>query len=70
MGGRNPEGANVLLPPATKRVELINFSGLSEALGGAIAPIASSVGRSESPKALNESHRNLPQVSAATASDR
>ena len=41
------------------------FPDQSEALGGAIAPIASSVGRSEAPKALSESHRSLPQESPA-----
>ena len=37
------------------------FLDQSEALGGAIAPIAGSVGRSEAPKALSESHRSLPK---------
>ena len=35
--------SKVLILPAVKRVEFINFSGLSEALGGVIAPIASIV---------------------------
>ena len=33
----------------------------SKALGGAIAPIASSVERSDAPRALSESHRSRPQ---------
>ena len=37
-----------------------NFPDQSEALGGAIAPIASSLWLSEAPKALRESHRSLP----------
>ena len=41
----------------------------SEALGGALAPIANSVGRSEAPKALNESHRSLPQGKPAAESN-
>ena len=49
MGGGSPEVANVLLPPASKRAELINFSGQSKVLGVAIAPIASIVGRIEAP---------------------
>ena len=44
--------SNVLLPSAQKRVGLIIFPDNSEALGGAIAQIASSVGRSEAPEAL------------------
>ena len=44
------------------------FLDQSEALGGAIAPIASSVGRSEAPKALSESHRSLPQENPAAIS--
>ena len=41
------------------------FPDQSEALGGATAPIASSVGRSEAPKALSESHRSLLQENPA-----
>ena len=44
----------------------LSFPDQSEALGGAIAAIASSVGRSE---ALSESHRSLPQGNPATVSD-
>ena len=45
------------------------FSDQSEALGGAIALIASSVGRSEAPKAVRESHRSLPLGNLDTVSD-
>ena len=42
----------------------------SESLGGTIAPIASSVERSEAPKALRESiYRYLPQENPAAVSD-
>ena len=58
--------SNILLSPAARSVELISFDQ-SGALGGAIAPIASSVGRSEAPKALSESHRSLSQKNPATA---
>ena len=40
-----------------------------EALGGATAAFASSVGRSEAPEALSESHRSLSQGSSAAVSD-
>ena len=46
--------SNVLLSPAAKRVELINYPDESEAFGGTIVPIASSVGWSEATKALSE----------------
>ena len=45
------------------------FPDQSEALGGARAPIASTVGQSEVPKALSVSHRSLPQGNTATLSD-
>ena len=45
------------------------FPDQSEALGGAIAPIESSVGRSEAPKALSESHCSLPPGNPAAVSD-
>ena len=45
------------------------FLDQSEALGGAIAPIASSVGQNEAPKALSESHLSLPQGNPAAVSD-
>ena len=48
---------------------LLIFPEQSEASGGAILQIASSVGRSEPPKALNEYHRSLPQGNPAAVSD-
>ena len=45
------------------------FSDQNEALGGAITPIASSVGRSETPKTLIGTHRSLPQGNPAAVSD-
>ena len=59
----------LLLPPAAKRVELINYSGPKRSFGLSIAPIASSVGRNEAPKALSESHRSLPQGNHVAVSD-
>ena len=44
------------------------FPDQSESLGGMIAPIAISVGRSEALKALRESHRSLPQGNHANVS--
>ena len=38
-------------------------------MDGKIAPIASSVGRSEAPKALSEFHRSLPQGNPLAVSD-
>ena len=46
-----------------------NFPDQSEGLGGAIVPIASSVGRSEGPRALSGFHRRLHQESPATVPD-
>ena len=46
--GRIEEG-KVLLPPASKWVGFNNFPDQSVVLDGAIAPIASSLGRSEAP---------------------
>ena len=43
---------------AQKGFSWLIFPDRSEALGGVIAPIASSVGRSEAPKVLSESHRS------------
>ena len=45
------------------------FPNQSKALGGVIMPIASSVGLSEAPKALSESHRSLHQGKLAAVSD-
>ena len=62
-----------LLPITAQRVESIFFffSNRCEAFSesGATAPITSSVGRSEAPKALSESHRSLPQENPAAVSD-
>ena len=41
----------------------------SEALNGAVAPIANSAGRSEVPKALREFHYSLPQGNPAAVSN-
>ena len=45
------------------------FPNQSKTLGGTKAPIESSIGRSEAPRALSESHRSLPQGNPATVSD-
>ena len=52
-----------LLPE--KGWSLLVFLDQSEALGGAIAPIAGSMGRSEALKALSESYLSLPQENPA-----
>ena len=47
---------NVLISPAAKSIELNKFfQDQREALGGVISLIASSVGKSETPKVLSES---------------
>ena len=61
LGLGSSERANVLSPPAAKRVELINFSGPKQCFGSN----ASSVRRSEAPKAMSESHHSLPQGNPA-----
>ena len=47
---------------------LLIFPVQSEAMGGAISPIASSVGRSEALKSLSESHCSLPQENPVAVS--
>ena len=47
---------------------LLIFSDQSEAFGGVTAPVASSVGRSEAPQVLSESHRSLPPGNPAAVS--
>ena len=60
---------NVLLPPAAKRVGLINFPAPKRSFGRRDSAYCMSVGGSEVLKPLSESDRSLPQGNTAAVSD-